>query len=99
MAPCDLASLRVPRRVPVTSVESSLRADAVLGAGLGCGRGQAAALIKAGGVQLDWHPLRKPAAAVEVGATLACEGRGRVRLVAVQPTAKGRMRLALERIA
>ena len=92
----DLAHL-LPKHRELESVESSLRVDAVLAAGFRCGRSKAAAWVARGHVCRNGLPVAKPSAVVEVGDELGLWGRGRLVLREARSTAKGRLRLRLDR--
>ncbi|KAK2079912.1 hypothetical protein QBZ16_002307 [Prototheca wickerhamii] len=85
----DLAHL-LPKDRELESVESSLRVDAVLAAG-------AAAWVARGHVCRNGLPVAKPSTVVEVGDELGLWGRGRLVLREARSTAKGRLRLRLDR--
>jgi photosystem II S4 domain protein len=95
-----LAELRFPpQRLAraLSSVEASLRVDAVASAGFGLSRSRMAALIRQGALQLDWRPVSSPSQALRPGQRLQLEGRGEVEITSVTPTQRGRWRVAMVR--
>lgn len=95
----DLAALNVaaPKFQELTSVESSMRVDAVASAGFRLSRSKMAALIKAGDVRVNWLPCSKPSVEVKVGDVVACAGKGRLKLQAMSQTKKGKFSVELVR--
>ena len=75
---------------------ASLRLDALTAAAFHLSRGDAAQLIEAGLVRLDHQQCLSTSRAVDEGAILSLQGKGRVKLIAVMnETKKGRLRLTL----
>ena len=97
----DPADIRLPDPpappTPVQSTEASLRLDAVASAGFRTSRAKMASLIRSGGVRLNWAPTTKGSAVVSAGDIIACSGKGRVEVVGVGLTAKGRWRVEMLR--
>ena len=86
---------RAPRQL--TSVEASLRLDAVASAGFGLSRTRMADLIRQGAVRLNWQAVTSPSRELQAGDRVQLEGRGELRLLEVAATKRGRLRLCLER--
>jgi len=78
-----------PKTQEVKSVEASLRLDAVASAGFRTSRGKMTVAIKEGDVRLNWE-IAKPSATVGEGDTISCAGKGRVQVVSIETTAKGK---------
>jgi photosystem II S4 domain protein len=95
-----LAELRFPpERMAraLSSVEASLRVDALASAGFGLSRARMAALIRQGALQLDWRPVTSPSQPLKPGHRLQLEGRGELEITSVTPTQRGRWRIAMVR--
>lgn len=81
----------------LSTVEASLRLDAVASAGFGISRSRMAECIRQGRVRLDWQPVLSPSRAVVVGERVRLEGRGELRIEEVHETKRGRWRIVMER--
>ncbi len=81
----------------LSSVEASLRLDAVGSAGFGLSRSRMAELVRSGAVRLNWQPVSSPSKELAVGDRLRLEGRGELELLEVQPTKRERWRVVLRR--
>jgi photosystem II S4 domain protein len=91
----QLPAQRQPRRFQ--TVEASLRLDAVASAGFGISRNRTAELIRQGSVRINWQPITSPSRLLVAGDRVQLEGRGELRLEAVQATKRDRWRIALVR--
>jgi photosystem II S4 domain protein len=91
----QLPAQRQPRRFQ--TVEASLRLDAVASAGFGISRNRMAELIRQGSVRINWQPITSPSRLLVAGDRVQLEGRGELRLEAVQATKRDRWRIALVR--
>lgn len=77
---------------------SSLRLDAVIGAGFGLARGKASALIEAGRVYLNDMPCQKPDKTVNEGDMITVRGMGKIILETVGgKTRKDRLVIVIRR--
>ncbi|MEB3199152.1 MAG: photosystem II S4 domain protein [Synechococcaceae cyanobacterium] len=95
-----LHELRPPEPPPcrrLSTVEASLRLDALASAGFGLSRSRLAGLIRQGAVRVNWQPVSSPSRLLAEGDRVQLEGRGELRLLAVQPTLRGRLRVEMER--
>jgi len=95
-----IAELQLPARRAVrrlTSVEASLRLDAVASAGFGISRSRMAELIRQGSVRLNWQPISSPSRLLAVGDRVQLEGRGELRLETITATKRERWRIELVR--
>jgi photosystem II S4 domain protein len=95
-----LAELRPPRAVAprdLTTVEASLRLDALASAGFGFSRSRMASLIRQGAVRLNWQPVASPSRLLREGDRVRLEGRGELAILSVTPTQRGRLRVAMRR--
>ena len=91
----QLPAQRQPKQL--SSVEASLRLDAVGSAGFGLSRSRMAELVRSGAVRLNWQPVSSPSKELAVGDRLRLEGRGELELLEVQPTKRERWRVVLRR--
>ena len=95
-----LADLRPPRAAAprdLVTVEASLRLDALASAGFGLSRSKMASLIRQGAVRVNWQPVASPSRLLREGDRVRLEGRGELTIVAVTPTQRGRLRVAMRR--
>lgn len=100
LATLPLTDLQLPaQRAPrsFTSVEASLRLDAVASAGFGLSRNRMAELIRQGVVRIDWQPVTSPSRELLVGNRVQLEGRGELEIQAIDRTKRDRYRVRLER--
>ena len=86
---------RSPRRW--STVEASRRLDAVASAGFGLSRRRMADLIRQGAVRIDWQPVSSPSRELQVGERVQLRDRGELEILAIEPTKRDRLRIALER--
>ena len=86
---------RSPRRL--TTVEASRRLDAVASAGFALSRSRMAELIRQGAVRVDWQPVTSPSRELRVGERVQLRDRGELEILAIEPTKRERLRIALER--
>jgi RNA-binding protein YlmH len=86
---------RSPRRL--SSVEASLRLDAVASAGFGLSRSRMVELIRSGAVRLNWRPVSTPSRELSQGDRVRVEGRGELQIMEIQITKRDRWRLVIER--
>lgn len=96
--PIDLLQLppsRSPRQL--SSVEASLRLDAVASAGFGLSRNRMAELIRSGAVRVNWQAVTSPSRELAGGDRVRLEGRGELEVVEIQPTKRERWRVRLLR--
>ncbi len=91
----SLPARRQPRQL--TSVEASLRLDALASAGFGLSRNRMAALIRQGAVRIDWQVVTSPSRELAVGARIQLAERGELVIVAIEPTRRERFRIRMER--
>lgn len=95
----DLEELRIrpPQTRELTSVEASLRIDAVGSAGFGLSRSKMAESIESGEVTLNWKTITQTSKTVQTGDRITLRGRGRVEIREIDTTKKGRYRVQLVR--
>jgi RNA-binding protein YlmH len=98
----SLSALRLPPPRPPTVVkttEASLRLDSIASAGFRSSRARMADAIKSGDVKLNWVATTKTSTPVAAGDVISCAGKGRVEVVAMTPTRKGRWAVEMVRYA
>jgi len=86
---------RAPRQL--STVEASCRLDAVASAGFGLSRSRMADLIRQGAVRIDWTAVTRASRELAAGERVQLEGRGELRILAVERTRRDRFRIRLER--
>jgi photosystem II S4 domain protein len=91
----SLPARRQPREL--TTVEASLRLDALASAGFGLSRNRMAALIRQGAVRLDWDVVTSPSRELAVGSRVQLAERGELVVLAIDPTRRERFRIRMER--
>lgn len=95
IAQLQLPASRSPREL--SSVEASLRLDAVASAGFGISRNRMAELIRTGAVRVNWQAVTSPSRELASGDRVRLDGRGELELLEIQPTKRERWRLRLLR--
>ncbi|MGF1493467.1 MAG: photosystem II S4 domain protein [Microcoleaceae cyanobacterium] len=95
----DLAELKIrePKKKEITTVEASLRLDAVASAGFGMSRSKMVSLIDAGDVRVNWKEVTQASSQVKSGDLIAIRGKGRLEVGEVAVTKKQRYRVQLTR--
>jgi len=98
-APIPLTSLKVaaPRVEEVSSIEASLRLDAIASAGFRLSRSKMADMVKSGDVRVNWRAAPKPSAEVAAGDVISVAGKGRLEIKEVGTTAKGKFSVKMVR--
>ncbi|MEB3177182.1 MAG: photosystem II S4 domain protein [Synechococcus sp.] len=86
-----------PRQKRLTSVEASLRLDAVASAGFGVSRSRMAEMIRQGKVRIDWQAVTQPSRELKPGERVQLEGRGELVIDSAELTKRQRWRLELTR--
>lgn len=86
---------RVPRQL--STVEASLRLDAVASAGFGLARNRVKDLILQGAARINWETAHQPSATVAVGDRIRLDGKGELTITTIQATKRDRWRLTMER--
>ncbi|NBO31738.1 MAG: photosystem II S4 domain protein [Cyanobacteria bacterium WB6_1B_304] len=97
--PIPLSELRVrePKTKEITTVEASLRLDAIASAGFGMSRGKMVDWINAGDVRVNWKEITHPSAVMKSGDLISIRGKGRVMVGDIAITKKDRYRIQLTR--
>lgn len=97
--PIDLSELKVrePKKKAMTTVEASLRLDAIASAGFGMSRSKMVNLIDGGDVRVNWKEVKQASIAIKTGDLIAIRGKGRLEIGEVSVTKKQRYRVELTR--
>ncbi len=95
----DLSELKIrePKQKEMTTVEASLRLDAIASAGFGVSRSKMADLIEAGDVRVNWKEVTQASTPVKTGDLIAIRSKGRLEVGEVAVTKKERYRVQLTR--
>lgn len=95
----DLNELKIrePKKKELTTVEASLRLDAIASAGFGMSRSKMADLIDSGDVRVNWKEITQASSQVKSGDLIAIRGKGRLEVGDVAVTKKERYRVLLTR--
>lgn len=95
----DLSELKIrePKKKELTTVEASMRLDAVASAGFGMSRTKMADFISAGDVRVNWKEVTTASQTVKPGDLIAIRGKGRLEVGEVAVTKKERYRIQLTR--
>lgn len=95
--PLEELKVRPPKKKELTTVEASLRLDAVASAGLGMSRSKMAEAIAAGNVKVNWKTITQSSYNIKAGDLISLRGKGRVEVGEVVVTKKERYRIQLTR--
>jgi photosystem II S4 domain protein len=95
----DLSELKIrePKKKEMTTVEASMRLDAIASAGFGMSRSKMAELITGGDVRVNWKDINQASHLVKSGDLIAIRGKGRLEVGEVSVTKKDRYRIQLTR--
>lgn len=89
--------IREPKKKELTTVEASLRLDAIASAGFGMSRSKMSDLIDGGDVRVNWKETTQASSQVKSGDLIAIRGKGRLEVGEVNITKKDRYRVQLTR--
>lgn len=95
--PLEHLKFQPPRSKSITSVEASLRLDAVASAGFSMSRSKMVEEIQRGEVRVNWKPITQASYTVGPQDLIAIRGRGRLQIEEVAETKKGRFRVQMTR--
>jgi photosystem II S4 domain protein len=95
--PLEELRIRAPNVKEITTVEASLRLDAVASAGFGMSRSKMVDLITSGDVRVNWKPVVQSSHQVQSDDLIAIRGKGRLAIGEVMVTKKQRYRINLKR--
>ncbi|QYO64112.1 photosystem II S4 domain protein [Leptolyngbya sp. 7M] len=90
--------VREPKKKELTTVEASMRLDALASAGFGMSRSKMADLINAGDVRVNWKEITQTSYVLKPGDLVAIRGKGRLEIGEVAVTKKDRYRVQLTRL-
>jgi photosystem II S4 domain protein len=95
----DLQELKIrePKKKELTTVEASMRLDAIASAGFGMSRSKMAEMISAGDLRVNWKEVTSASHPVKSGDLIAMRGKGRLEVGEVAITKKERYRVQLTR--
>jgi photosystem II S4 domain protein len=98
--PVDLSEFKVrePRKKEMTTVEASLRLDAIASAGFGMSRSKMVDLITSGDVRVNWKEIAQASHQLKASDLIAIRGKGRLEVGEIAITKKGRYRIHLTRL-
>ena len=98
--PIEMSELRVrePRRKEITTVEASMRLDALASAGFGMSRSKMADMIIGGDVRVNWKTITQSSHTIQPGDLVAIRGKGRLEIGEMSITKKQRYRVQLTRL-
>lgn len=99
VASCPWSELAVapPQVKSFSTVEASLRLDAVASAGFGVSRSKMSEWISQGLVRVNWQIVQQPRHLLKVNDLVAIRGRGQLLVQEIQKTKKDRYRIQMER--
>ncbi|PIG95206.1 photosystem II S4 domain protein [Gloeocapsopsis sp. IPPAS B-1203] len=89
--------IREPKKKELTTVEASMRLDAIASAGFGTSRSKMADMIDSGDVRVNWKEVTQASTQVKPGDLIAIRGKGRLEVGEVAVTKKERYRVQLTR--
>ena len=89
--------IRPPSKKEMTTVEASMRLDAIASAGFGMSRSKMAGMISAGDVRVNWKDITQASHNVKAGDLISVRGKGRLEVGEVSITKKERYRVDLVR--
>jgi photosystem II S4 domain protein len=95
----ELSELKVqpPKKKEMTTVEASLRLDAIASAGFGISRSKMADAIEARDVRVNWKEITQASSSVKAGDLISVRGKGRLEVGEIAVTKKQRYRVQLTR--
>jgi len=89
--------IREPKKQEMTTVEASMRLDAVASAGFAMSRSKMVEFIDRGDVRVNWKDITQSSYHVKSGDLIAVSGKGRLEIGEVMVTKKERYRVQLTR--
>lgn len=95
--PTEELRVRPPKTKEITTVEASLRLDAIASAGFGMSRSKMVDAISVGNVRVNWKEVKQPSHTVQTGDLISVQGKGRLEVGEVAVTKKERYRVQLTR--
>ncbi|MDJ0576840.1 MAG: photosystem II S4 domain protein [Xenococcaceae cyanobacterium MO_234.B1] len=89
--------VRPPQKKEMTTVEASMRLDAIASAGFGLSRSKMASAIAGGDVRVNWKEVTQASYNLKAGDLISVRGKGRLEIGDVSVTKKQRYRINLVR--
>lgn len=89
--------VKEPKKKELTTVEASMRLDAIASAGFGMSRSKMVDLIDGGDVRVNWKEITQASYTVKPGDLIAIRGKGRLEVGEMAVTKKDRYRVQLTR--
>lgn len=89
--------IRPPQKKEMTTVEASMRLDAIASAGFGMSRSKMASAITGKDVRVNWKEVTQSSYNLKSGDLIAVRGKGRLEIGEVSVTKKQRYRVNLVR--
>lgn len=89
--------IRPPQKQEITTVEASMRLDAIASAGFGVSRSKMADAIGAGDVRVNWKEVTQSSYSIKSGDLVSFSGKGRIEIGEVAVTKKQRYRVHITR--
>lgn len=93
----DELKIRPPKKKEMTTVEASMRLDALASAGFGMSRSKMVEAINAGDVRVNWQDVKSASQTIKQGDIISVRGKGRLEVGEVAITKKQRYRVHLTR--
>lgn len=95
----ELSELKIlpPKKKEMTTVEASMRLDAIASAGFGMSRSKMAEAIANKEVRVNWKEVTQPSYNLKSGDLIGVRGKGRIEIGEVSLTKKQRYRIDLVR--
>ncbi|NEO97993.1 MAG: photosystem II S4 domain protein [Symploca sp. SIO2E9] len=87
--------IREPKKKERTTVEASMRLDAIASAGFGVSRSKMVDFISAGDVRVNWKEVKQASYLLKSGDLISIRGKGRLEVGEVAITKKERYRVQL----
>ena len=88
---------RPPQKKEMTTVEASMRLDAIASAGFGMSRSKMVQAISNGDVRINWKEVTQSSYTLNAGDLISMRGKGRLEVGEVSVTKKQRYRIHLTR--
>ena len=95
--PLGELKIREPKTKEMTTVEASLRLDAIASAGFGMSRSKMADAISGGDVRVNWKDINSPSHLLKSGDLVVLAGKGRLAIGEIAVTKKDRYRVQMTR--
>ena len=89
--------VRPPQKKEMTTVEASMRLDAIASAGFGLSRSKMASEIASGDVRVNWKEVTQASHNLKAGDLISVRGKGRLEIGDISVTKKQRYRINLVR--